>query len=189
MSENSTAYNQQIQAALAHVERTEAQPLAETNRITLSSGVILQFRDKFPLMRINAIIERFPYPPVPELYDDDKGRVERNPFSKVYLEMRQQVDQDRANAVIDAVIATGTSLVYCPPDITPPDSDEWIEELEVTGITVHKSSKWARYLAWVKYVAIVQATDLALISNKFGITLGVSESQIAAAIEDTFPNP
>jgi hypothetical protein len=183
---NDPVYNEKIQAALIAVEKAEENPEV-TDRVELSSGVILRFK-KIPLLRINAIVDQFPYPPVPEIFDEAKGRVEKNPLSETYLEMCKKVDAERATAVVDAVVATGTVLEYKPDSVSPVESEDWIEELEVSHITIKKESKLARYLAWVKFVAIVDADDLGKIAREFGITLGVSESKIAAAIDNNFPN-
>jgi hypothetical protein len=179
-------YNDKIQAALVEVEKLESEP-KQTDRVTLSSGVILKFK-KIPLLRINAIVDAFPYPPIPKYFNPEKGREEENPMSKVYLDMKTEIDVQRSLAIIDAVVATGTELEFKPDSMVAVESDDWIDELEVSHIPVRKESKYARYLAWVKFVAIRDMDDLGLIAREFGITLGISESRIAAAVQENFPD-
>jgi len=68
------------------------------------------------------------------------------------------------------------------------DTDDWIEELAVSHIPVRRESKYAKYLAWVKFVAVRDMDDLGIIAREFGITLGISESRIADAIQENFPD-
>lgn len=185
MSEDTT-YNDKIQAALVEVEKNEQTP-EQKEEVTLSSGVILKFK-KIPLLRINAIVEQFPYPPVPVVYDEKKQRKESNPLNKDYLDAKAEIDVQRSLAIIDAVVATGTELKFRPDDVPDPDTDDWIEELTVSHIPVRKESKYAKYLAWVKFVAIRDMDDLGIIAREFGITLGISESRIADAIQENFPD-
>lgn len=177
-------YVEKIQAA---IEGGTEESKEEKDIIVLDSGVELALK-KVPLLRIQAILEKFTYPPVPEVYDPEKDRTYKNPFDPVYQDMRAEVDQQRTWAVIDAVLAFGTRLRSKPDDIPDIEDDEWIEELSLVGIQVKADSKLARYLMWVKFVAIVSADDLQKISRQFGLNMGVSEEKIAEAMQNNFPD-
>lgn len=176
-------YTDKIQAA---VEEERKEPTTEKDTIILDSGVQLKIK-KVPLLRIQAVLEQFKYPPVPEIYDPEKDRTYKNPFDPTYQEMRREVDEQRTWAVIDAVLAFGTRLEYSPEDVPSLESDDWIEELALAGIEVKTTSKLARYLMWVKFVAIVSADDLQKISRQFGLNMGISEEKIAEAMQSNFP--
>lgn len=177
-----TEYVEKIQRAVAEVEAVREE---DKNTLTLSNGVKLQLKS-VPLLRIQAISERFKYPDVPEVYDPDKDRTYKNPFDPLYQQMKQEVDVQRTWAILDAVLAFGTKLVYRPDDVPALEGDDWIEDLKMSELAVNVSSPTARYLMWVKYVAVVTLDDLKLISNQFGINMGVSEEQIAQAMDSSF---
>lgn len=179
-------YDEKIQVALRNVENKESVPRQE-DTVTLSSGVVLKFK-KIPLLRLNAILDAFPYPPVPTYRDEEKKRTIENPLNENYLEQRRRIDEQRSMALIDAIVATGTEVLICPEHVTPLDSEDWIEELIVSHIPVTFTSKFGRYLAWIKFVAIREVSDLELIAEEYGLTLGISESRIAAAIQENFPD-
>lgn len=174
-------YETQIQTALKNVEEVPQ----EKDMITLSTGVVLKFK-KIPILRVQAVVEQFPYPDVPEVYNKDKGKYEKNPFSEEYAKMCQQVDQRRGLAVIDTVLAVGTEVVFIPEGFSKPDDDKWIEELKVGHITFDKTSDVIRYHAWAKYVAIVDEEDVGKILEQFGLQLGTSEAGVAQQLHTNF---
>lgn len=176
-------YDQEIQEAL---ELVEAQP-EQSDEITLSTGVVLKFK-KIPILRIQAVVEQFPYPEVPEVFNKDKGRYEKNPFSEEYKKMVEEIDAKRGLAVIDTVLAVGTEVSTTPDNFAGPDTDEWLEELEIGHIKVKRDSKIARYHAWVKYVAIVDQDDVGKILEQFGLQLGVGEANVAQQLQTNFPH-
>ena len=178
-------YTERIQQAVAEVEQKEIKKADDT--ITLTTGIVLKLKH-VPILRINAVLDRFPYPDVPLLWDEDKQRELRNPNHPAYLAEREKVDQQRTWAILDAVAALGTEVISVPAGVYKPEEDGWIEECEVLGIEVNTSSKVARYLAWIKFVAIGTMDDMTSIARQFGLALGVSEERIAAEIRNNFPN-
>lgn len=180
-----THYSDRIQQAVSEVEQKELKKADDT--ITLTTGVVLKLKH-VPILRINAVLERFPYPEIPELWDDEKQRMLRNPNHPVYLEQRTKVDEQRTWAILDTIAALGTEVVSVPPSIAPVESNDWVEELDLLGIAVKVDSRLARYLAWIKFVAIGTGDDLTAIAQQFGLALGVSEARIANEIRNNFPN-
>ena len=176
-------YDQTIQVAL---EATEKEP-ERSDEIVLSTGVKLRFKP-FPPMRIQAVAERFPYPDVPEIFNKDKERYEKNPFSEQYAELKAETDRRRGLAVVDTIMAVGTQIVSIPDTFPKVEDDDWIEELEFSAITVNKESKIARYHAWIKYVATVTEADLALIMSFAGKQTGTQESNVAEQLQKHFPD-
>lgn len=167
------------------IEETNSDDV-DKNIITLDSGVKLALKP-VPLLRVQALVDKFKYPPVPEVYDPDKDRTYKNPFDPVYQEMRQAVDMERTWAVVDAVLAFGTRLHSKPDDVPAVEDDTWIEELTIIGMEVNTTSALVRYLMWAKYVAIVSVNDLQAVTKQFGLNMGVSEEQIAETMASNFP--
>jgi hypothetical protein len=171
-------YQNQIQQAVA-IEESKA---TVSDVITLSTGVVLR-RKKFSVLRIAALQEQFKYPEVPEIWDDDRKRMIRNPDHPVYKHMKEEVDYKRGLAVTDAVIVYGTEVATIPATMPQPEEDSWIEELEAGGLQVVRGSKLARYLAWVKFVAVVDDKDLNVILTAVMSMMGISEQNIATAMD------
>lgn len=178
-------YSDKINDALKVVEAHEEG--LENNELTLSTGVKLRLK-KINILRINAIVDRFKYPEVPEVWDEHREKYFKNPDSPTYQQMKAEVDEQRTLAVIDAIAALGTEIAYVPPGLSPLESDEWITELQFLQIPVLPDNRLARYLAWVKFVAIGDITDLQKISEQFGVAMGTSEGKVAESIQRNFPD-
>jgi hypothetical protein len=175
-------YDDQIQVAL---EQTET-AIAPSNEITLSSGVVLKRKD-FPIMRIQAVAEQFPYPDVPKVYNEQKNKWEQWAGSAEYAKMVEETDHKRGLAVVDTIMAVGTEVVSVPDDFPTVDSEDWIDELlHGSGIKVKADSKTARYLAWVKYVAVRDEGDLAKIMEFASRQAGTSEVNVAEQLHTSF---
>jgi hypothetical protein len=172
------SYQNQIQQAVAH----EESKATASDVITLSSGVVLK-RKKFSVLRISTLQEQFRYPEIPEIWDDERKRSIRNPDHPSYKRMKEEVDYKRGLAVTDAVIVFGTEVQFIPAVMPKPEEDSWIEELEAGGLQVKRESKLARYLAWVKFVAVIDDKDLNKILTAVMEMMGISESNIADAMD------
>lgn len=182
MGVNDITYEEKIQQAVADVD--QPQQNLDPENIVLSTGVVLRYR-KFSRMIMQGIIDKFPYPDPPKVYIKDKDRYETNPLDKDYKEAVARIDEQRSLAFIDAIIAFGTELVSAPDDLPAIDDDEWIDELELVGIKVLRDKKKSRYLAWVKYVAMVDTeTDLAKVMGIFTRVEGATEETVAQAIDN-----
>ena len=112
-------YNRDIQDAVAGVDEAPA-PVRDV--ITLSNGVQLR-KKPFPILRVQAIVDQFKYPPVPEIWDEDRKRPIKNPDHPEYLRQKEEIDVERGMASIDAIIAFGTELVSVPEGIPRPDEE------------------------------------------------------------------
>ena len=175
-------YEEQIIKAVDIVQQEDP------DTVTLSSGVVLRYLP-VPLLRIQSIVNKFSYPPVPELWDEKREQSIKNPNHPAYLEERDQVDLKRTNAVLDAIIAFGMEIVSTPETLPKIEDSGWIEECkDFFFIDINPQSERSRKLAWIKFVAIVDQNDFRLISKAFNLSLGVSESRVAEAMRDRFPD-
>lgn len=178
------AYTEKIGNALKVVEAKEE---TASDQITLSSGVVLRLK-KINVLRINAVVEQFKYPKVPEIWDANKDRALRNPDDPEYKALCAEVDAQRTWAVLDAIAALGTEVMSVPPTVHALESNEWIEELQLLKIPVDPDSKLARYMAWIKFVAIVDTADFQKIAEQFGMAMGTAEGKVAESIQRNFPD-
>lgn len=177
-----------IQEAVAEVER-EAVHQLPNNHIRLSSGVVLRTK-KVSVLRIQAVANKIKPPKLEDyaFYDPDREETILNPNHPEYLAAVERHNTEVGMAVLDALIVFGTEPVEVPDTVHPLESDAWLEELDFVGIEVNRESKLARYLAWVRYVAMVTEEDVSLVTQKISSsTMGSSEELVAQAIEN-FPN-
>lgn len=177
-----TDYQQQVQQAIVTVaEKEKPEPF-----ITLSTGVILKVK-KINYMIVQAVINQFKYPDIPEVFDKDRGRPIRNPDNPDYKKLCAEVDAHRMNAVADAIAAFGVDIHHIPDHITPIEDETWIKELALVHIHVEKDFPAARQQAWINYVALKEADDIATLTKQFLSVMGVSEAAVAESIRDNFP--
>ncbi len=175
-------YQKQVQKAIIEVaEKEKPEPF-----ITLSSGVVLKVK-KINYMIVQAVINQFRYPDVPEVMDKDRGRLIRNPDNPDYKKLCDEVDANRMRAIVDAIAAFGVDIHHVPDHIRPIDNEDWIKELSLVGIMVEGSFPPARQQAWINYVALPDGDDVARLTKEFLSVMGVSEAAVAESIRDNFP--
>lgn len=156
----------------------------------LSSGVVLRLKDKInPSILIDILSEletKRPEPPV--VYLEQFGREEVNYDDPKYQDRLQRWEVQNSGRIADALVLKGTEVESIPDDLDTPDDNGWIEELEVLGFTINRFSKSARYLAWVKHVAIEDKNDWEVVIAHVGKLAGVNESDVKRA-QSAFPHP
>lgn len=91
-----------------------------------------------------------------------------------------------AGRISDVLILLGTKVDFIPEGIDHPKDNKWIETLEVLGFSLNRRSEPARYLAWVKHVAIQDKEDWELITENVGRMAGVTEADVQRA-QSSFP--
>lgn len=118
---------------------------------------------KFRLKKVSPFISmeigrKQPDPKVPTYYDKDAERERENPLDPNYLEELQQTRATRGMLAMNANLALGTELLECPKVIQGVGSKEWSEELdEATAHVVEvPEAGIGRYLAWLRYYALVE---------------------------------
>lgn len=179
----SVTYDNKIQQALVAVEAEET----HSDTVTLSTGVVLKLR-KVNVLRIQAVMDKFKYPPIPTVFDEERGRYFTKEDDENYQRDCAIIDNQRSMAVLDAIAAMGTEVLSVPENLPAVDNDAWIDDVAVIGLDVNRNSRLARYLAWIKYVAILDTDDLTKIATNFGVTLGVSQEKIADNLQGNFPD-
>lgn len=155
----------------------------------LSSGVKLRTKDTInPSIIIDILAElesKRPEPPV--VYVKAIDREEVNLDDPDYIDRLQRWETVSAGRIADALILTGTEIKFIPKGLEKPEDDEWLEVLRVLGFRLAYDSKPARYLAWVKHVAIQDQFDWEAITENVGRQAGVTEADVQRA-QDSFPD-
>ena len=154
--------------------------------VTLSTGVVLKLK-KAPMLRIQAVANKFKYPDIPEVWDKDRERWIQNPDNPDYKKACEAVDMERGFATVDAIVAMGTEIESIPDGVPHVSDNSWIDEMNVVGIEI-SDIPIARYMSWIKFVAISDEKDLTKITEAATRLMGTSEGRVAGAIRDNFPD-
>lgn len=173
-------YTETLGKALENASPEEVAKEVDDGLIHLSTGVILEPRKVSPFI-FQDVANNFQNPPVPKFFNDNKGREEENPMHPGYLAAVSKVEQDRAMAMIDATIALGTKVVSIPQGFALPDEEDWLDDLEIVGITINRDNRRLRYRTWIKYIAAPSVSDVELIMSKVLSAIGVPEEEVAKA--------
>lgn len=138
----------------------------------LSTGVKVRLRPVSAAL-IAEVTSRLKYPKVPKYFNEDKGREEENPVHPDYLAEKQEIDNQRGLAAMDAMAMFGVELV----DDMPTD-DVWVKKLQLLGVQFDAKDPVEREFYYKKHV-VVSGGDYALLGRLSGLT----EEAIASAAE------
>lgn len=154
--------------------------------LELSSGVVLELGRAAPLVLTNVtkeMNESNPPPKPPMVYSETKSREEPNENDPQYLRTKREWDALLSLRVIDVLIATSSKVKSIPDGMISHDSEEFLELLEISGITPRRTSM-GLYTQWLQMVA-AQQNDIGLIGIALLRISGISEEDVAEA-EATF---
>lgn len=169
-------------AALASKDAVSTEDGGEL--VTLSTGVVLEVYAGVSLQRLLDLDTMFPDPPVPQFMFE--GRMQDNPNSPSYQQAVKENQTKKSLAAIESVIVLSTRVHSIPAGIPSPDSEEWIETLDVLGYK--SNTRISRYMQWVKLKAAPSDSDIAALSASAFRKLGVREEDVSQAL-DGFRNP
>lgn len=169
---------EQVVAAVMALEESED---FQKDEITLSSGLRLRLKT-VPKHFIYGVTKDIPAPRVPLVKIEGKKRPIENPDDPDYKEAVEEWIVVTANAATDVALLRGTEILELPEDMIGPDSTTWIEELEVLGLPMRDNAR-ARYLYWIKAVAVPETSDLSALMEALGRLTGVTEDDVADAVE------
>ncbi len=160
-------------------EETEKKNANGRAIVDLSTGVRLKIRP-VPRHFLYEVSRRF-VRPKPPMVDLGKGRLEENPGDPDYAEALERYLGDVATAGTDAALLFGTEIDHIPEDVIGPNSDDFIEQMEILGLERLDSEK-ARYLYWVKSTAAPLTNDINTLLEELGRLSGVAESDVEDAV-------
>jgi hypothetical protein len=164
------------------VEKTEEEAKNANGRTTveLSTGVILNIRP-VPRHFIYEVTRRFVRPKPPVVFVESKGREEENAGDPDYADALENYIGDVANAATDTALILGTAVKELPKDVPDQDSEDFLQIMDVLGITDLENPK-ARYLYWIKSIAAPTTEDVNNLLGEIGRLTGVSESDTEDAV-------
>lgn len=173
-------------AGLKAVEKVSvAAELAESNAnpspriVTLSNGAELRMKPVPPLV-FRQIAERIPEVPVPEVFLEDRGRVEPNPNDPDYLKAVEKRLYGVFAEFQNAMFVLGVEVVS-PGTCLPMEEDDWLDQLELVGIHPNVSNRFQRQLSWLTNVALVSEVDIAYVVQAITRLSGVTEIGVLRA--------
>lgn len=134
------------------------------------TGIRVKIR-AFPEMLARRAVLAIKDPPVPVYFNEDKGREEPNPHDPDYLAAKEEAEQRRGDAGIDAALLFGVEL------LDPlPDNDLWLKKLAYLNIEIDPTDALSVELAYLKYVAFSSSDDLSVLTGQVSVTeAGVAE--------------
>lgn len=148
------------------------------DHILLSSGVVLKAK-RVPPVLFQKINTKFKLPPVPVLWNEEKGRKEENYQHPAYLAAVKDIQDQQTMANMEALAGLGTDIVDVPDDMPLPDNREWSDEMAAFYPESIPTSGRGRYLAWLSLIAITDVSDLVLIAQAVQTKMGVTNDQVA----------
>jgi len=172
-----------VEAAARAIESTKED---ELNEITLSNGIKLSSKPIPPLLLTRAGAE-VPRPQVPTAYLEDKGREEPNPDDPDYIQALQKYQMDLGEAATNVSLVVGTKIEHVPEELSHPDDEDWVQDLEAAGLQLKIDTEPARKLAWLRYYALSTVRDYNKTLNFIGRRAGLKEEDVAKAAE-SFPS-
>lgn len=151
---------------------------------TTRNGVNLRIRAVSPFLVMDAQ-KKVLKPQVPTYQREGTSRVEENPNDPSYVQALEEYNTKLAEAVNDAFLANGITVIPpIPEDILPLDDDSWVEGIEYTLGTKVPDNGMARKVMWLKYIVIPHAEDLGDLIVAITTAGGLAkEADVQAAIE------
>lgn len=154
----------------------------------LSNGIVLTLKPVPPFL-MSAVLNEFKDPEVPTVYMEEKGRDEPNPNDPDYLKAVEEVSKKQDKAIGDLLLSVGTSVKSVPDGYFPPESDEWIKQIEfaseITGanILIDKENPIKRYLYWLRFYAIETQSDFSVINTMAYSLGGIRENEVQEVVD------
>jgi len=155
----------------------------DSDLVTLSNGIVLRTR-AVPYKFIIKLNKRFKNPPVPVFYDEEKGRSIPNYSDPQYEADCQALQEEKGMAMLELLTGLGTEFVSAPQGKDSPEDLGWEEEVLPfldKDETIAESGK-ARYVAWLNYYALLEASDINKVATKIQSRMGVTEQGAAEAV-------
>lgn len=161
----------------------EQQNEENSNLVTLSNGVVLGTKP-VPYKLIIKLNKKFKNPPVPVIYDEEKGREITNYGDPQYEADCAAVQEEKGMAMLELLTGLGTYFISAPAGVYAPDDKEWEEDVNPFLDENEKIPEFgkARYVAWLQYYAMLEATDISKVAQKIQRKMGVTEEGAQEAI-------
>ncbi len=147
----------------------------------LSNGVKVRLRKMSPVLVAQVATNVGEgEPKVPSVYNEDKERDEDNPLHPDYILEHDRWAAGRGIRLLRALVAGATTLEEKPDDVIAPDSQEFVDFMELMEITLSPSAL-GRYTQWVMYVGVQDQSEMADFSAVLMRMAGAREEDVADA--------
>jgi len=156
----------------------------DDNLIRLSTGVILKAQKANANILIRAMTAH-PRPQPPVVFIKEMGREMENTDDPDYIKRCKAHEMEYSAAMLNVLIALGTTLKSVPKGFGTPDDSDWLADYTTLGLPTHPESKQWRYITWVMYKAAPTEKDTEEIMKKVGSLSGIREETALAA--QSFP--
>ncbi len=162
---------------------SEGDDKIDLTEVTLPNGVKLKLHKSPPFALQQAVANLTP-PKVPIWRNPGKGRDEENPNDPDYIQALAQYQGQTGQAALNALFLFGVEVVSVPKGMQAIEDTTWSDELAFLDMAVPDDpNSRVRKLMWLKVVAIDKEEYLEDVSNKLFALQGLSEEDIAAAID------
>lgn len=105
------------------------------------------------------------YPEIPMVMNEDKNRMEPDPTDKEFVRAQQRAEKEQSDITINTYLSMGVEIEFKPTDVPAPEDRSWSDPFEDETIfgryaaKIPESGK-ARFIHWLKYVALSSDVDL-----------------------------
>ncbi len=150
--------------------------------LELSSGVVLELSRAAPLIITTVtkeMNESNPPPKPPMVYSDTKSREEPNENDPGYIQAKREWDALLGLRLIEVLVAVSSKVKSIPGEMIGHDSDEFLELLEISGVTPRRT-EMGRYSQWLQMVG-AHGDDIGQVGAGILRISGLSEEDVAEA--------
>ena len=150
-------------------------------RVTLTNGIVIQTK---PLSQdaIRRVIGKIEKPKIPMVFIESRDREEENPNDPDYLEALQEYNNQVLLRVYKVMLVLGTSCHTVSAGHFKPEDDEWIQLLEVAGVSVEYTNQFDRYHEWLVLYACTTQFDYNHLTSVLYRRVGIMEQEVIDAI-------
>lgn len=169
------------------VDSLQALP-SDPSIFVASNGLRLKLRRVSQMVMLDSA-RRLTPPRPPKVFLEEKGRDEENPNDPEYIRALRNYSIDTGMLGMATYFVLGTTIIEpLPTDLTPVQSDEWVELLLAVDPTIDiPATGPRRYLMWLKMYALSDSDNTALLTQCVRFSGGTLEVDVHAA-QALFPN-
>jgi hypothetical protein len=156
--------------------------------LRLSNDIVLSLKPVPPLL-LQAINNEFNPPKPPKVYIEEKGREEENPNDPTYLAEIERLAAEQELAVNDMLLGVGTAIKSIPEGYYPPESNEWVKQVEFASGIAGKELKIPtddsikRYLCWLRFYALETGSDIVFAQSLPMQLAGIREGEVEEVLD------
>lgn len=158
---------------------------ADPSTFTATNGTRLKLK-RVPHMIVLDAAKHLPVPKVPRVFDQDKQRELENPADPDYQRALADYGRQTGELTVNLYLVMGTKVIEVGPEVSPLESDEWVEELCIVYPQADVPVGGPRRrLAWLKY-HVLDDVDISEIVQRISVMNGAVREEAVAQARDSF---